>query len=111
MKKYLNSPEEVIKALKEGSIFESFSSGNTEKIKEIKLINGIIYTNEEVGYCINILSACKYYTEEPEPLKFEVNRAYKTKNGFKAFIFIKTDRGSKILSEDAIYEIDAAGLS
>lgn len=87
MKKYLNSVEEVVKALKEGQkLFESFKSGDTEQIKEITLIDGIICTKDDIGYGIHLLSACKYYTEEPEPLKFEVNRAYKTRECEKAFL-------------------------
>ena len=29
----------------------------------------------------------KFYTEESEPLKFEVNRAYKTRDGEKVYLF------------------------
>ena len=44
----------------------------------MKVVNSALFFEAE-GY--------KCYIEEPEPLKFEVNRAYKTREGLKVFLF------------------------
>lgn len=79
MKKYLNSVEEVIKALKEGKkIYDiececyyymeyNIIYGYYLKSKNIIMNDSIVFNNLEENP--------KFYTEEPEPLKFEVNRA------------------------------------
>ena len=89
MKRYLQSVEEVVKALEEGK-------------KILDIANMDCYYKviaENICYCdlkynttvINISivfedNSKRYYTEEPEQLKFEVNRAYKTRGGYKAFL-------------------------
>lgn len=89
MKRYLNSVEEVLKALKEGKDVIDKTDGSI-----YRLVDGILCHNYNDRTSINaglmlyfgkIVS--DFYTEEPEPLKFEVNRAYKTRNGRKVFLF------------------------
>ena len=86
MKKYLNSVEEVVKALKAG-IKVYCTDGGIYQIVDgfiieyrscgTKLVNSAI---EWVEHGFN------YYTEEPEPLKFEVNRVYKNRENNKVFL-------------------------
>ena len=92
MKRYLNSVEEVLKALKEEKRVECDNDSCFELVDGLivetkgdgkKAINAGIFFQEE-GY--------KVYTEEPEPLKFEINRAYKTRNGYKVFLYEFEDK-------------------
>lgn len=98
MKRYLQSVEEVVKALKEGKkIFEKdgdlyyqMKDGficcfycNTQ---DITINCGIVLEKDED----------KYYTEEPEQLKFEVNKLYKTRSGHKAFLDFKATDGMSL---------------
>lgn len=82
-KRYLNTPEEVVQALKEGKtvqmngmeygIINNHIVGFDKIIKEI-FINPTIRLSE------------KPYVDEPEPLKLEVGKFYKTRDGRKAWI-------------------------
>jgi len=84
MKKYLNSVEEVVKALKEKrKVIKETESGF---IDTYEIINGFICCNGNINVQIGFQSN-RIYTEEPEPLKFEVNRAYKNREGKKVFLF------------------------
>jgi len=116
MKKYLNSVEEVIKAIEENKKVYGLTDNILceYKLKDIanqKVLCCKDINNEDViiNCSLVITNNGKYYTEESEPLKFEVNRAYKTREGDKAFIFRKTDTGFKVGSEDDTYEIDLSG--
>ena len=97
MKKYLNSVEEVVKALKEGKKVTYFNDGFLieDQQDEGTVINSHIYFNEKY----------KYYTEEAEPLKFEVNRAYKTRGGNKVFLFKIQENNA-----DRLYFVGAGAL-
>lgn len=93
MKKvYLETPEAIIKALKEGKVVKS-------KNVKYKLIDGIICSfHEEYGrklwtVCNSICEYEKPYIDEPEPLKIEVGKFYRTRNGSKAFVYAKADKG------------------
>ena len=79
MKKYLMTPEEVIKALKEG---KEVKSGGTCCYK---MIDGVICVSGRNGWCIgtHINDAEAPYIEEAEPLKFEVGKFYKDREGEK----------------------------
>lgn len=84
MKKvYLETPEAVIKALKEGKVVKS------QNVK-YKLIDGIICSfHEEYGrklwtVCNSIYEYEKPYIDEPEPLKIEVGNWYETRDHQKA---------------------------
>lgn len=90
MKKYLKSVEEVVKALKEGKKVK-----DEENEDVYQMVDGIIYGNYNNGeVVINdsiVFTKTNLSTEEPELLKFEVNRAYKTRDDSKVFLFkIKT---------------------
>lgn len=81
MKKvYLETPEAVIKALKEGKEVKD-NSGYTYKI-----VNGFILSksnnNYFIGDCINYEN-CPYILEE-EPFKIEVGKLYETRDHQKA---------------------------
>ncbi len=88
MKRYLKTPEEVINALKEGKTIETdrgfyelkdglFCSRAKKSADSWWSVNAELYDND------------KPYINEPEPLKLEVGKFYKTKNGKKAFVFAK----------------------
>ena len=85
MKKvYLETPEAVVKALKEGK--EVFlDEGGAGKVV---LIDGFCVKqwNDQfnINYTINLRD--KPYILEEEPLKIEVGKFYKTKNGRKAWV-------------------------
>ena len=86
MKKYLNSVEEVVKALKAGKEINI-----EDGIGKYVMDNGTICRLYDGGQIlinadIHLNFGTKLYTEEPEPLKFELNRAYKTRKGLKAFL-------------------------
>ena len=90
MKKYLNSVEEVVKALEEGKkILDIANMDCYYKVIAGKYCYCDLKFNTTV---INISivfedNSKRYYTEEPEQLKFEVNRAYKTRSGEKVYLF------------------------
>ena len=81
-KRYLNTLEEVIKALKEGKIIKT-----TKTKRALKMVDGVIVQLEENGFVLSIGSGLimedKPYIEEPEPLKLEVGKFYKTRRGDK----------------------------
>ena len=102
MKQYLNTPEEVIKALKEGK--EVKNSCNWT----YKLIDGIIvgYHREEEIWDINVIIYGKevLYTEEADPLKIEVGKFYKTKGNKKAYVYHQYGNGLfRVVCEDCTY--------
>lgn len=86
-KKYLKTPEEVIKALKEGKeVRDKYGS-------ICKLVDGIIISKLNDFFEIGkpIRSVNKPYILEEEPLKIEVGKFYKTRCGKKAIILGKED--------------------
>jgi len=94
MKRYLQSVEEVVKALEEGKkILDIANMDCYYKVIAGKYCYCDLKFNTTV---INISivfedNSKRYYTEEPEQLKFEVNRAYKTREGLKVFLFEKRE--------------------
>ena len=83
-------PDEVIRRLKAGEVVKDECS------KEIiKMIEGILCSVSDLGNTrLNILlnPLCPdYYFEEPEELKLEVGKFYRTRDGRKVFIFITDD--------------------
>ena len=104
MKKYLNSVEDVVKALKEGGkvwdeecnsycqIVNGFITEFSKGDNTIITVNSSIYFMEGKD---------RFYTEEPEQLKFEVNRAYKTRSGHKAFLDFKTINSLSFLCSES----------
>lgn len=110
MKKvYLETPEAVIKALKDG-----------KEIKDIgdfsyKMIDGFIVSKNKDG-CFwvgdSVSSIDNPYIEEKEPLKIEVGKFYKTRNGEKARCFFKYINGGAVFAIDFcsdIFKTDAKG--
>ncbi len=84
MKRYLKTPEEVIDVLKEG-----------KKVQTDYMVywfeKGVFFSlNKKDHYvCINSNIFFKHdcmYTDEPEPLKLEVGKFYKTRAGRKVWI-------------------------
>ena len=78
-------PDEVIRRLRAGEVVKD------EKIKEIiKMIEGILsfvspFGNIRLNIILNPLCP-DYYFEEPEKLKLEVGKCYRTRDGRKAFV-------------------------
>ena len=89
MKKlYLETPEAVIKALKEGKVVKA-------KNVKYRLIDGIICSlNEDDGRTMwtvgnSIFEYEDAYIDEPEPLKIEVGKWYETRDHQKARCYYK----------------------
>lgn len=82
-KRYLKTPEEVIQALKEGKIVETENN-------EYKLIDGMIcgFQKQKGQWMLghSIFESEEAYIEEPKPLKLEVGKFYKTRDGHKVFV-------------------------
>ena len=86
MKKvYLETPEAVIKALKAGKEVRD------ENNYIFKIVDGFIVATHDdyfyIGYTIYGID--KPYILEEEPLKIEVGKFYKTRDGRKAFVYEK----------------------
>lgn len=84
MKKYLETPEAVIKALRDGKeIFDNLNN-------KYKLIDGFVMSiNQDGGWGINSYvggDIDALYIEEPKPFKLEVGKFYKTRDGRKAAV-------------------------
>ena len=88
-KRYLKTPEEVIQALQDKKeVFDLFDNN-------YKLVNGIIiYRTQKGGWVINahIGHADKLYVDEPEQLKLEVGKFYKTRRGDKVIVLYINDK-------------------
>lgn len=84
MKKYLNSLEEITKALKEGK--NVFDEGTDTSFK---LIDGLLIRFERDKIFIGaqiIFCPRTYYCYEEDPLKLETGKLYRIKDSRKAFI-------------------------
>lgn len=87
MKKYLNSPREIIKVLKEGKLI--FEDGSDSVFK---LVDGIIvhvyddYNDIGAQICLSNGARRRYYVQEGDPLTLEKGKLYKTRDGRKAFV-------------------------
>ena len=84
MKKvYLETPEAVINALKEGKVIKDDNGYS------YKLVDGFIVSTYKNHFIVgdNIFNIDNHpYILEEEPLKIEVGKFYKTKNGRKAWV-------------------------
>lgn len=83
VKRFLHAPEEVTAALKEGKVVLD-RTGN-----KYKSINGFIvvsYISGGWGVDPFIGNQESLYVEEPKPLKLEVGKFYKTRDGRKAWV-------------------------
>ena len=91
MKKvYLETPEAVIKALKEGKEVRD------ENNYSFKIVDGFIVATDANEFFVgdSIYSECKPYILEEEPLKIEVGKWYETRDHQKARCFAITARGA-----------------
>ena len=83
MKKvYLETPEDVINALKEGKVIQDDTGYS------YKLVDGFIVNTVGNNFIVgdNVFSRNKPYILEEEPLKIEVGKFYKTRDGRKAWV-------------------------
>lgn len=89
-KRYLKTPEEVVQALKEGKEVLSDTFG----YYKYKMFDGIVCRYNGDFWTLNACldGAAKIYVNEPEPLKLEVGKFYKTRDGRKAIVFAKIGR-------------------
>lgn len=81
-KRYLRTPEEVIDALQAGNTL-------TDGITTWKMCKGwLVRYGKRNGWSIGdtITSCYDVYIKEPEPLKLEVGKCYKTLDGRKAWV-------------------------
>lgn len=86
MKKvYLETPEEVIKALKEGKTIKT-ENGYVYELKDNFIIQTILGKKGSIN--TTIFFDKDYYIDEPEPLKIEVGKWYETRDHQKARCFI-----------------------
>lgn len=79
-KRYLKKPAEIIAALKEGKTVKSSDGA------EYELENGFVIENSSEGIvAINptLYGSTEYYTEEPDEVKLQVGKFYKTRRGDK----------------------------
>lgn len=84
MKKYLNSLEEITKALKEGrEVFEDGADTSFRLVDGllIRFNSGKIFIGAQIIFCPR-----NYYCYEEDPLKLETGKLYKIKDSRKAFI-------------------------
>lgn len=99
-KVYLSGIQEITKALKDGKVvFEEYPSNHTYRHRAIRLINGILIssyvgkTNNSIFMndyiCLNSEDT-KFYYEEKEPVKLEVGKFYKTRDGEKVICVFKS---------------------
>ena len=82
-KAYLKTPEAVIKALKDGKVIKDDNGYS------YKLVDGFIVSTYKNHFIVgdNIFNIDNHpYILEEEPLKIEVGKFYKTKNGRKAWV-------------------------
>lgn len=88
MKVYLETPEAVIKALKEGKVIKN------ENGYSYKLVDGFIVATAKNEFFVGdtIFSYLRPYILEEEPLKIEVGKWYETRDHQKARCFRVTDR-------------------
>lgn len=88
-KRYLKTPEEVIQALQDKKEVFDFLDNN------YKLVNGIIiYRTQKGSWGINahIGHADKLYVNEPEQIKLEVGKFYRTRRGDKVIVLYINDK-------------------
>lgn len=110
MKRYLNTPEEVIRALKEGKVVKG-------KDYKYKLIDGIICSLNEKQGCHRwtvgdtIFDSETPHIEELEPIKLEVGKFYRTRNGKKTFVFAKITNYSYPFYVATVGELNAYSVN
>lgn len=107
-RRYLKTPEEVTAALKEGKVVLD-RTGN-----KYKSINGFIvvsYISGGWGVDPFIGNHEGLYVEEPKPLKLEVGKFYKTREGRQAFVFAKITNYSYPFYVATVGELNAYSVN
>lgn len=91
-KRYLKTPEEVINALKEGKTIET--DRGLYALKDGLLFCSRAKKSAGSWWSVNtpICDIDSPYIDEPEPLKLEVGKFYKTRDGRKAWVVECTDK-------------------
>lgn len=86
MKRYLKTQEEIVKELKNGKELFCDVFGRHYKYK---MIDGVVFKYNGDVWVMNgcLDSSDKPYVDEPEQLKLEVGKFYKTRDRKKAFVF------------------------
>lgn len=82
-KRYLKTPEEVVDALKAGKKIEA---GDFEYRLVGEVLIAINKTDKSWAVNAGVYSDDIPFIDEPEPLKLEVGKFYKTRDGRKAWI-------------------------
>lgn len=92
IKVYLNTIEDLTKALKDGKTV--YYDCDDEEEMEIKLVNGLLVQKYEEVYYVGPgdlkFDTNEFYIKEKEPLKIEVGEFYKTRNGKKVICAYKS---------------------
>lgn len=105
MRKYLNTAEDVIKALRDGKEVKL-----EEGSGKIYLIDGLVVKENIDGFHINytINQRDKPYIEEEDKLKLKAGKLYKTRDGRKAFVYLISNNHAEYSVENngAYYECD-----
>ena len=87
MKKYLKTPEEVIDVLQDGKVVTNKEGCH------YKMYKGVIFcfwkNKKQWDITFTLGYSDDLYVDEPEPLKLEVGKFYKTRDGRKAFVYAK----------------------
>lgn len=82
-KRYLKTPEEVMQALKEGKTVKN-ENGDAYVLKDGLIVQtflgNLLSLNTTIFFDANL------YAEEPDELKLEVGKFYKTRDGRKAWV-------------------------
>ena len=89
-KRYLKTPEEIMLALKDGRTIKSERGHTYELIEDNFIIQTFLGKIRSINTTI-YLDDDRYYINEPESLKLEVGKFYKTRDGRKAWITECTD--------------------
>lgn len=92
MKRYLRAPEEVTQALQEGKKVQT-------DYMEYWLSKGVFFSLNKKDSCVCINSSVLFipdcmYVNEPKPLKLEVGKFYKTRDGRQAFVYTITENAA-----------------
>lgn len=107
-KVYLNTAEEILDALQKGeAVYEDITGGNIK----YKMYNGVMVSeySPKGSKFINsgtiFVENNRYYVYEKEPIKLEVGKFYKTRDGKKAICAYKT----KSAKDDRPYFFSSVG--
>lgn len=122
MNVYLNTVEEITKALSEGKVVYVIEKEHTKPYKKLYLINGIIISyfipgfrdySTFIGNEVCLDCEDKFYIVEREPINIEIGKFYKTREGKKC-ICIYDDGNEwefRVLNEKNSFWVGFDGVS